>query len=169
MRIRAADPGDIDTLSDLGRQTFSQTFGALYSAEDLLSFLETNHSPDLYRDWISDPAVDVWMLEDETSAAIGYAMLRPCHLPVDPMPAGALELSRIYLLQSAQGSGMGSALLNTVLERVEARGRPALFLSVFSENTGAQRLYARHGFRHVGEYLFEVGEQRDREFIWRRD
>lgn len=56
--------------------------------------------------------------------------------------------------------------MNTVLERVRERGRPALFLSVFSGNTGAKRLYARHGFRHLGEYLFEVGQQRDREFIW---
>jgi ribosomal protein S18 acetylase RimI-like enzyme len=83
------------------------------------------------------------------------------------MPPGTLELSRIYLLAHAQGGGRGSSLLNTVLERVEERGRLALFLGVFSGNTGAQRLYARHGFRHVGEYLFEVGPQCDREFIWR--
>lgn len=167
--IRAAHRGDLDRLTELGRETFSQTFGALYSAEDLSSFLDSSHSPDLYRDWLSDPAVDLWILEDEAAAAVGYAMLQPCHLPVDPMPPGALELSRIYLLDHAQGGGRGSALLNTVLERVEERGRPSLFLSVFSGNTGAQRLYARHGFRHVGEYLFEVGQQRDREFIWRRD
>ncbi len=167
--IRAAHRGDLDQLTELGRETFSQTFGALYSAEDLSSFLDASHSPDLYRDRLSDPAVDLWILEDEAATAVGYAMLRPCHLPVDPMPPGALELSRIYLLAHAQGGGRGSALLNTVLERVEERGRPSLFLSVFSGNTGAQRLYARHGFRHVGEYLFEVGEQRDREFIWRRD
>jgi diamine N-acetyltransferase len=167
--IRAAHRGDLDQLTELGRETFSQTFGALYSAEDLSSFLDASHSPDLYRDWLSDPVVDLWILEDEAATAVGYAMLRPCHLPVDPLPPGALELSRIYLLGHAQGGGRGSALLNTVLERVEERGRPSLFLSVFSGNTGAQRLYARHGFRHVGEYLFEVGEQRDREFIWRRD
>ena len=167
--IRAAHRGDLDQLTELGRETFSQTFGALYTAKDLSSFLGDSHSPDLYRDWLSDPAVDLWILEDAAAAAVGYAMLRPCHLPVDPMPPGALELSRIYLLAHAQGCGRGSALLNTVLERVEERGRPALFLSVFSGNTGAQRLYARHGFRHVGEYLFEVGQQRDREFIWRRE
>lgn len=169
MPVRAAHRGDLAQLSELGRETFTQTFGALYSAEDLSSFLDARHSLDLYRDWISDPAVDLWILENEAAAAVGYAMLQPCHLPFDPMPPGALELSRIYLLAQAQGGGRGSALLNIVLERVEERGRPPLFLSVFSGNTGAQKLYARHGFRHVGEYLFEVGQQRDREFIWRRD
>jgi len=165
--IRAAHRGDPDQSTELGRETFSQMFGALHTAEDLSSFLGASHSPDLYRDWLSDPAVDLWILEDEAATAVGYAMLRPCHLPVDPMPPGALELSRIYLLAHAQGGGRGSALLSTVLERVEERGRPVLFLSVFSGNAGAQRLYARHGFRQVGQYLFEVGQQLDREFIWR--
>lgn len=169
MSIRTARPGDETGLSELGRQTFADTFGELYAPEDLSSFLATNHTPLLYRGWIDDPQVDLWILEDTAGAAIGYAMLRPCHLPVDSMPPGALELSRIYILAAAQGGGQGSALLNTVLEQVEARGRPPLFLSVFSENTGAQRLYARHGFEHVGEYEFVVGQQRDREFIWRRD
>lgn len=59
--------------------------------------------------------------------------------------------------------------MNKVPERVEERARPALFLSVSSGNTGAQRLYARHGFRHVGDYLIEVGQQSDREFIRRRE
>lgn len=123
----------------------------------------------MYRNWLIDSAVDLWILEDEAATAVGYAMLRPCYLPVDPMPPGTLELSRIYLLAHTQGGGRGSALLSTVLERVEERGRPVLFLSVFSGNAGAQRLYARNGFRQVGQYLFEVGQQLDREFIWRRE
>jgi len=39
---------------------------------------------------------------------------------------------------------------------------------VWSENHGAQRLYARHGFEHVGDYDFVVGNIRDHEFILRR-
>jgi diamine N-acetyltransferase len=167
--IRSASEGDNAVLAALGRQTFTETFGPLYPPEDLAAFLEANHTAGRYADWLRDPDVDIWLLEDPAGEAIGYAMLGPCHLPVDALPKGALELWRIYILGTAQGGGRGSALLDTVLARVEARGRPALFLSVYSGNTGAQRLYARAGFRHVGEYLFEVGRQRDREFIWRRD
>ncbi len=47
-------------------------------------------------------------------------------------------------------------------------GNGSLWIGVYSENHGAQRLYARQGFVKVGEYEFEVGAQRDREFIfWR--
>lgn len=93
--IRAAHRGDLDLLTELGRETLSQTFVALYTAKDLSSFPGAGHSPDLYTDWPSDPAVDLWILEDEAVTAVGYAMLRPCHLPVDPMPSGALEFPRV--------------------------------------------------------------------------
>jgi RimJ/RimL family protein N-acetyltransferase len=38
-------------------------------------------------------------------------------------------------------------------------------VGVWSENVGAQRLYARYGFEKIGEYDFPVGAQLDREFI----
>ncbi len=47
-------------------------------------------------------------------------------------------------------------------------GAGPVWVGVWSENHGAQRLYARHGFRRVGEYQFPVGEARDLEFILRR-
>ena len=43
-----------------------------------------------------------------------------------------------------------------------------VWIGVWSENHGAQRLYARHGFEKVGEYEFKVGQTRDHEFILRR-
>ena len=48
-------------------------------------------------------------------------------------------------------------------------GPRTLWIGVWSENHGAQRFYARHGFVHVGEYEFPVGRVRDREFILRRE
>jgi ribosomal protein S18 acetylase RimI-like enzyme len=47
-------------------------------------------------------------------------------------------------------------------------GPRALWVSVWSENDGAQRFYGRYGFAFAGEYAFIVGQQRDREFMYRR-
>ena len=47
-------------------------------------------------------------------------------------------------------------------------GRADVWIGVWSENYGAQRLYRRFGFDKAGEYEFVVGETRDREFIFRR-
>ena len=45
MHIRNATPADVDALSELGRVTFIEAFGHLYSPEDLAAFLEDSHSP----------------------------------------------------------------------------------------------------------------------------
>lgn len=160
---------DAQALSAIGRETFRSTFGSLYPSDDLQAFLDEKHSVDIYRRWLADSHTDIWILEDSLGAAVGYAVLQPSDLPLDPLPEGALELSRLYVASSVQGTGFGTRLLMTVLDRVTERGRPPLLLSVYSENLGAQRLYARHGFYPAGEYLFAVGRQRDREFIWRCD
>ncbi|HYG26310.1 MAG TPA: GNAT family N-acetyltransferase, partial [Caulobacteraceae bacterium] len=62
-----------------------------------------------------------------------------------------------------QGGGTGSALFRAALDWLG--NRPRLWIGVWSENLGARRFYARHGFKKVGEYEFPVGRVRDREFI----
>ncbi len=79
------------------------------------------------------------------------------------------ELKRLYLLQAHQGGGSGGRLFDTALDWLLRDGPRTLWIGVWSENFGAQRFYARHGFVKAGEYAFEVGRVRDREFILRRD
>ncbi|HJW45615.1 MAG TPA: GNAT family N-acetyltransferase, partial [Lysobacter sp.] len=78
------------------------------------------------------------------------------------------ELKRLYLLASAQGSGVGARLFDEALTWLEREGPRTLWISVWSENYGAQRFYARYGFEKAGEYDFIVGQQRDHEFMYRR-
>ena len=59
------------------------------------------------------------------------------------------ELIQIQLLPAAQGRGLGAALIRELLADAAAAG-VAVELSVLKANP-AQRLYARLGFRPVGE------------------
>ena len=99
---------------------------------------------------------------------IGYATACPANLPHPDVAPGDGELQRLYVLQGHQGSGRGTLLLNTALEWLERDGPRTLWIGVWSENYGAQRFYARHGFEIVGEYSFMVGDHADRELITRR-
>jgi len=78
------------------------------------------------------------------------------------------ELKRLYVLKRLQGDGTGSRLLAETFAWLERNGPRRLWIGVWSENHGAQRLYGRMGFEKVGEYEFIVGQTRDREFILRR-
>ena len=92
----------------------------------------------------------------------------PTHLPHPDVAPGDGEVQRLYILRGHQGGGHGTTLLRTALEWLERDGPRTLWIGVWSENYGAQRFYARHGFEIVGEYSFMVGDHADREFITRR-
>ena len=165
VQLRIASAADADTLSAIGRSTFSETFGHLYPPEDLAAFLE-NHAPDHYRTWLSDPAYRLWLAEKQ-GRVVGYALAGACKLPHPEVTPSCGELVRIYVSQEAQGAGAGSILLKATLDWLQTPGR-TLWIGVWSGNHGAQKLYGRHGFSKAGTYEFPVGETRDLEYILRR-
>ena len=195
--IRRATPADAKALSALSRTCFTQTFGHLYDPADLDAFLDEAYSPTVLRAELNDPERATWLLFDEpvdeagatlssadhpgtpepgdeapassiSQAPIGYVTACPAHLPHPDVAPGDGEVQRLYILQGYQGGGRGTLLLNTALEWLERDGPRTLWIGVWSENYGAQRFYARHGFEIVGEYSFMVGDHADHELITRR-
>ena len=162
-QIRRAGPRDADVLSQVGRETFVETFGHLYPPEDLQAFLADSYAPGSFAPYLETPGHALWLAE-AGGRIIGYAQAGPCALPPPEVTPGCGELKRLYVRKEAQGSGLGSALLATALEWLGAPGR-RLWIGVWSLNHGAQRLYARHGFERVGAYRFPVGKTLDDEFI----
>ena len=196
--IRRATPADAEALSTLSRTCFTQTFGHLYDPADLAVFLDEAYAPDVLHAELEDPDRATWLLFEDatdeapapfsspadhpnapeprgqapassaTQAPIGYVTACPAHLPHPDITPGDGEIQRLYILEGHQGGGRGTLLLNTALEWLERDGPRTLWIGVWSENYGAQRLYARHGFEIVGEYSFMVGDHADRELITRR-
>lgn len=165
--IRSAVQADAGVLAELGASTFVETFGHLYKPEDLQHFLEESHAVEAYAKTLAHPDYALWIAERD-GHAIGYAQVGPCGLPHEDVRPGDGELKRLYLRQSEQNGGVGRALMDAAMAWLERDGPRPLWISVWSENLGAQRFYARHGFEFAGEYEFPVGEQRDREFMYRR-
>lgn len=162
--IRIAFEEDAPALATLGAETFSSTFGDLYAAADLRSFLEKNHSVEAYRALLSNPEYGLWIAEAEGGEAVGYAVAGPCGLPVPDLPENSGELLRLYLKKGAQGGGLGARMLETALEFLRDRFE-RIYLGVYKENLTAQRLYERYGFVKVHDYIYMVGDHADPEWI----
>lgn len=166
--IRRAGPGDAQALSTLAARTFTETFGHLYPPQDLAGFLAEHYAVERQRAILSHPDYAVWLLE-AGGEAVGHAAAGPCGLPHADAAPGDGELKRLYLVRGWQNGGHGGRLMQAALDWLLRDGPRPLWVGVWSENLGAQRFYARHGFARVGEYLFPVGATRDLEFIMRRE
>jgi len=165
--LRRATVDDAEALSALAARTFVDTFGHLYPRSDLDPFLAETYSIEAQRALLSAPDHAIWLLEQDAEP-VGYALAGPCILPHPDVAAGDGELKRLYVLKSLQGRKLGAFLMQAALDWLLRDGPRTLWLGVWSENTGAQRFYARYGFSKAGEYLFQVGDSRDRELIFKR-
>lgn len=161
---RNATPADAPLMSRLGAQTFSDTFGHLYTPENLAAFL-VNHSEENWLAELNDPGLTVRLAEQD-GEAVGFAKVGPHKLPV-PASGPAAELRQLYVLVRWHGTGVAQALMDWAMDEARARGAGEMFLSVFIDNHRAQRFYARYGFEAVGSYAFMVGDHEDEDLIMR--
>jgi diamine N-acetyltransferase len=161
---RNATLADAALMARLGPETFIETFGHLYTPENLAAFL-LNHSEANWRGELSDPRFAV-RLAEAGGAAVGFAKVGPPSLPFE-VKGPTAELRQLYVLGPWQGEGIAPALMAWVLAEVRRRGAETLYLSVFIDNVRARRFYARYGFEEVGRYAFMVGSHADEDIILR--
>lgn len=164
IRWRDAGPADAATLAAIGRRSFIETFGHLYSPGNLTAFL-TNHSKENWRGELGDRRFAV-RLGEAGGAAAAYAKIGPPSLPFE-VSGPTVELRQFYVLKPWQGAGLANEMMAWVLAEARRRGAEQLCLSVFTDNERARRFYARHGFEAVGRYDFMVGTHADEDIIMR--
>ncbi|KAF9141439.1 hypothetical protein BG015_001283 [Linnemannia schmuckeri] len=168
MNLRQATPDDAPVLAELGALTFAHTFGQMYTSKDLQDFLATTYTVERHLIPLTDSRESFWLLEDENGQAMAFGWAGTCKLPVPNLEPTAGEIKRLYVHPDHQGKKLGSRILKRMLDWLGDEGFEPLYIGVWSENYGAQRLYARYGFEKVSEYEFPVGNHRDREFILKR-
>jgi diamine N-acetyltransferase len=161
---RDATAADAALMARLGPESFTETFGHLYTPDNLAAFL-VNHSEANWRGELEDPRFAVRIAEED-GAAVGFAKLGPPSLPFE-VAGPTAELRQLYVLKPWQGAGVAAALMAWVLEEARRRGAARLFLSVFTDNHRARAFYARYGFEAVGTYAFMVGSHADEDIIMR--
>jgi ribosomal-protein-alanine N-acetyltransferase len=93
--------------------------------------------------WSELAAADRWYLVAMSGESVlGYAGL--CVYP------DSAWVQNIAVRRSAQGTGLGSRLLDALLTEAAHRHAPQIALEVAADNPVAQRLYERRGFAVTG-------------------
>ena len=163
--FRDAVPTDAAALARLGTQTFTETFGHLYTPENLAAFL-MNHSESRWREELCDPVFSIRIGESGTQP-VAYAKIGPPTLPFEPQ-GQPIELRQFYVLKGWQGQGTAGELMDWALAEAKRRKADELYLSVFVDNHRARRFYERYGFEGVGRYAFMVGTHADEDIVMRK-
>lgn len=162
--VRRACEADAEALAELGRRTFTDNFGHLYTAQNLQHFLDGVYAPQLQRQEICTPENCVYVAE-QGGELVGFLKAAPCKLPIAEIPARAYEIHRIYVLPQAKGQGIGSRFMDIALEYCRQKNAAGIYVGVWSQNYAAHRFYAHYGFVKIAEYHFMVGDDADDEWV----
>ena len=166
IQYRAQRDDEAEALSALGRMAFTQSFGHLYSAEDLAAFLDEVHSLDNVRAEIVNPKMQ-YMLAQDGGALVGYCKIgEGTTLDYDAGGKTLLELKQLYILSTHHGLGAAQHLMDWVVAQAQAIDADEIILSVYSGNPRAQAFYKKYDFAHAADTIFMVGSQADAEFIY---
>jgi len=130
------------------------------------AYLELGDYTRILPSWLEQPGVLAWIDYDMQGRGRGFAMLG---FYMDEPVAGQTsqviaDLLALAVLPGFQGRGIGTRLLHHVIdvaERIAPSSHIAsLRLTVAETNTGAQRLYARNGFRVIdGSATYDRGQR----------
>ncbi len=168
IQYRAPRVEEAAALATLGRDSFVETFGHLYTPEDLNAFLADTYAPDVVAAQIASPRY-IFRVAEENGQLVGYCKLGlDVSLDYDPEGRRVVELKQLYLMAMHQGVGVAQQLMDWSIAEAAARDADEMILSVWAENTRAQRFYHRYGFEWIADTYFMVGSHCDDEFLYRR-
>jgi diamine N-acetyltransferase len=167
--LREAVPSDVPAMAKLASDAFIAKFAHLYSAENLSAFLAETYSQNAIAAELASPDRVYRLAAAEDGELLGYCKIGlKCGFPQHASGQRAMELKQLYTAAGATGQGIGAALMDWAMEQFRHRGADEVQLSVYAENHGAHRFYARYGFEKVADITFRVGDHIDPEFLFAR-
>ncbi|MDR6834531.1 MULTISPECIES: GNAT family N-acetyltransferase [unclassified Sphingopyxis] len=168
--LQLATPGDAEAIAAFANGSFTHTFGHIYDAADLATFLADWNPPDRVRAQLANPGYAIALVRDTAGAILGYIKMGPVDfdLPAEQPTDSAVELHQLYVAEAAKGTGVAAALMDWGIAWARARAS-ILYLTVFTENDRAQAFYRRYGFYDVGRNEFRVGNHVDEDRFFRLD
>lgn len=165
--IRRATRDDAQLLAELGARTFQDTFASQNTDENMAAYVASAFNVRQQTAELTDPA-STFLLAKVDAVVAGYAMLHSGESAEGIRGAEPIELVRLYASQEWIGHRVGQALMQACLDTARSRGYETIWLGVWERNMRARRFYEKCGFRPVGEHVFQLGSDPQRDILMER-
>jgi diamine N-acetyltransferase len=162
--IRPARLSDAAFLAALAERTFRETFAADNSEENINLHCAQKFSAEIQGKEISDPQM-MTLLAEVAGELVGFAQLRLAHGATCVKGDRPAELHRIYVASAWHGRGVASELMRAVYAAAARAGCDCIWLGVWEHNPRAIAFYRKCGFSVVGDHVFMLGQDQQRDLI----
>jgi len=156
MNIRKATISDAVQLQQIARQTFSDTFSAVNSGENMKKYLTERFSMETLKSELQCEDSEFYFAENEHEI-VGYLKINVGNAQTEPQEPGALEIERIYVRKDFHGKKVGQLLYQQAVEIAKEKDATYIWLGVWEENHRAVAFYKKNGFVEFGKHTFKLG------------
>ena len=167
LTIRRGTRDDAVLLSDLGARTFSETFAVDNTKEDMAAYVDKSFNVAQQTAELEDPA-STFLIAELDGRAAGYAKLHRGEAEQGVEGANPVELVRLYVSREWLGRGVGEQLMRACIDEARKAGHQTIWLGVWERNGRAQAFYRKWNFRAVGEHMFRLGSDLQRDILMER-
>lgn len=164
--IRRVSPDELSELQIISRQTFSETFAAVNSEENMKRYLEENLSLERLSSELQNQQSEFYFAITN-DIITGYLKINFGNAQTEPHNPDAMEIERIYVLREFYGKETGRMLFEKAFERAKELRAPYIWLGVWEKNYRALSFYRKHGFTQFGTHSFRLGEEEQTDLVMR--
>lgn len=155
--IKKVELVDLETLQNISKLTFTQTFAEANSEENLHKYLTEAFSTEKLSEELKDPNVEYYFSEIN-QIVIGYLKINFGSSQTELQDDNSLEIERIYVLNEYLGKSVGQNMYDYAIKRAQETSKEYVWLGVWEENSRAINFYKKQGFIEFGEHLFILGD-----------
>lgn len=166
--ISEASLNELETIQQLGRETFSETFAQSNTTADMKRYLEENFNEHKVRTELSNPD-SIFFIAWEDEKAVGYLKVNSRNAQTEIQDHTALEIERIYVRSSHHGKKVGQLLYEKALEIAEDLNKSYVWLGVWEENPRAIRFYEKNGFVAFDKHIFKMGNDEQTDIMMKKN
>lgn len=164
IQLKKVTLADLATLRQISIETFTDTFGAQNTPENLRAYLDEAYQPAKLQQELSEPAAQFYFAYVDGHLA-GYLKLNHDAAQTETMGNTALEVERIYVRTTFKRHGLGSCMIAQAEQVAQQLGKQKIWLGVWEKNFAAQHFYTKLGFVRTGQHDFMMGDDRQTDFI----
>jgi ribosomal protein S18 acetylase RimI-like enzyme len=155
--IQQVNINDILKLQEIGITTFSETFLASNSAENMAEYLKSGFSIEKLTEELNNNHSQFFFAVKDGSV-IGYLKLNFGASQTELKDSKALEIERIYVLNEFHGKKIGQLLYEKAIEIAHQMQVNYVWLGVWEENERALNFYKKNGFIAFDKHIFKLGD-----------
>lgn len=147
---------DIDQLQKISRQTFSETFSAVNTEENMKKYLDEEFKTEKLSSELKDKNAEFYFATFDNTV-IGYLKLNIGQSQTELKEDNALEIERIYVLKEFHGKNVGQLLYEKAIQLARQKKAEYVWLGVWEDNTRAINFYKKNGFIEFDKHIFKLG------------